>query len=122
MARILVVDDEKPVREMVQRMLEYHGHQVTALSNGVDALDVCKKNDIDLVITDVIMPKKDGLEIIIDLRFNFEDIKIIAISGGGRSLPRDYLDVAKDFGAVRTISKPFDQQELISAVNDALAE
>jgi len=74
----------------------------------------------DLVITDIIMPKKEGIEMIMELKKEFPDVKIIAISGGGRNVPETYLPIAKKLGSERTFSKPIDWPELIKTVRKLL--
>jgi len=117
MAAILVIDDEDLVVLMLKRLLEKAGHQVTTASNGNLGLKAFQEHNPDLVVTDLIMPEKEGIETIMELRQIQPDIKIIAISGGGGyGKPEDYLPVAKGLGADRVFSKPFDEQEFLSAI------
>ena len=119
MSSILVVDDDAQVLDVLSEMLRLEGHEVTTALNGVSALEQVRQKLFDLVITDLIMPEKEGLETIADIRKAYSKIPIIAISGGGRIGPQDYLETAKHIGADATLAKPFARRELISAV-DAL--
>ncbi len=121
MPRILVIEDEIQVRRLTRRMLELEGFEVLEAGDGDTGLQVFAKNSIDLVITDIIMPGKEGIETILELKQKRPDIKIIAISGGGRIGPDGYLELARRFGASHTFSKPFDRQELVRAVKELLA-
>lgn len=120
MARILVIDDDSKIRLSIRLMLEPEGHTVTEAGDGKVGIELFKKNGADLIITDIIMPEKEGLETITELRKQYPDIKIIAISGGGRVQPEDYLGVARGFGAILTLAKPFGRKELLDAVNAVL--
>jgi CheY-like chemotaxis protein len=118
----MVVEDDPSVRELLREILKRAGHDVMAVGNGKEALALYKKSPADLIITNILMPEKEGLETIQELRRENPDIKIIAISGGGQIGPADYLEVARRFGAMRTFSKPFDRKELLKAVDDLLEE
>jgi CheY-like chemotaxis protein len=104
----------------VQKMLERAGYIVTSTGDGRSALEQYGSNPTDLVITDLIMPETDGLEMIQELRRINPDVRILAISGGGRVDAEEYLSVARKFGAVEVLSKPFTGQELKRAVETAL--
>lgn len=116
MARILIIDDEPQVRTMLRKILEYEGYEVVDAKDGKDGLNLFRNRPIDLVITDLIMPEKDGLQTIKELRQIVPGIRIIAISGGGRFDPRDFLKVAKTFGAHRAFSKPVENNRLLRAI------
>lgn len=120
MARILVIDDEELVRFTLKKALEKAGHEVVEAANGNDGIEVYKQSPVDLVITDIIMPQKEGVETIVELRRDHPDVKIIAISGGGRTGTTDYLELAKEFGARHVLKKPFGRQELLDAVQETL--
>lgn len=122
MGRILVVEDDKAVRELLRKILERAGHEVTVARNGQEAIQKTRETPPELIITNILMPEKEGLETIQELHRDAPDIKIIAVSGGGQIGPADYLDIARRFGADRTFSKPFDRKELLAAVADLLAE
>jgi DNA-binding response OmpR family regulator len=121
MAVILLVDDDDQFRDMVKAMLERQGHEVDTAGNGIDAMKRYRARPPDLVITDLIMPDKDGLETIRELRRASPGIRIVAMSGGGRSSPTTYLKMASDMGAVVVLPKPFSNQQLSEAVRTALS-
>ena len=116
MSSILVVDDDTAVLEVVSEMLRLEGHDVTLAENGADAIREFDSRAYDLVITDLIMPEKEGLETIADIRRAVDGIPIIAISGGGRAGPSDYLETARFIGANATLAKPFRRQDLLETV------
>jgi CheY-like chemotaxis protein len=121
MARVLVVDDEKQIRDLIRQMLEGAGHVVIEAPDGRIALRVFRENPAALVITDILMPEQEGLGFIRELRQEFPAVKIIALSGGSVKVGFDVLDVARRFGAVTALEKPFQLEELLRAVNAALA-
>ncbi len=119
MARVLVIDDDAEMRSMLRQLLDEQGHDVIEARDGKRGSELYATHAIDVVITDIFMPDKDGLETIVDLRKQFPDAKIIAISG---QLSRhNMLPVATALGACRTIAKPFQPQELIEAVWEVLS-
>lgn len=120
MSTILVIDDEPQILNMLQKMLELEGYTVLTAADGKQGLRACEKNPIDLVITDVVMPEVEGLEVIMSLKKSYPTIKIIAISGGARIQPGDYLNMAEIFGAQRTFTKPFERQAMLDAVKELL--
>jgi len=122
MAKILVLDDELSILVMIKKMLEKEGHDVELALNGIDGMELFEKNKPDLVITDIIMPQKEGLETILELRKKYPKLKIIAISGGGRVGPEGYLPSAKLLGADRVFQKPLVQKEFMQAVSILLNE
>jgi CheY-like chemotaxis protein len=122
MPAVLVVDDLADMRKMIRTMLESDGHTVTEARNGRDALDVLRDGHFDIVVTDILMPESDGIELIraIASRAN---MGIIAISGGGSYMPATIsLAMAEAMGAGMTLFKPFRKQELLDAVNGLAAE
>jgi DNA-binding NtrC family response regulator len=119
-ARILIIDDEAQIREMLGQILTREGYEVVHAPNGKEGMRVCREQTIDLIITDIIMPEKDGIEMILELRHEFPDLKVIAISGGGRLGPDGYLEMAKKLGAYRTFFKPFNRKEILKAVRELL--
>jgi len=119
--RILVVDDEEQMRSILRQIMESAGYEVSEAPDGRVALGLCRKKQFDLIITDLIMPEKEGIETIIELKRGFPKVKIIAISGGGRGAPETYLDIAKDIGADHTLAKPFDKEEILKIVKELLA-
>ena len=108
MARILIIEDEPQMRRMIEQVLARAGHEVLVASNGRAGLDLFREEAPDLVITDILMPEVDGLEIIRSLRREFPQLKIIAMSGGGATGKLQYLPEARKFGADTALSKPFD--------------
>ena len=120
MKRILVIDDDTQIREMLREILEREGYEVEDAENGKSGIAIQQKKPSDLIITDLIMPEKDGVETIMELIQTNPAAKIIAISGGGRISPRDYLEMAEALGAKKTFYKPFKRQEIIAAVKELL--
>ena len=116
MARILVIDDEKTIREMLTDILEEEGHEVTCAEDGVEGIAQYKKALHDLVITDVFMPEKSGLETLPDLKDEFPQIKIIAMTGWDAKDDLDVLAMMEERGADGVLSKPFKAEELMSKV------
>ncbi len=122
MARILIIEDDQEVREYLESVLSRAGHECLCASDGKEGVDVFSANPVDLVITDIIMPEKDGIETIMDLRRKNNTLKVIAISGGGRAEPENYLHSAKLLGANRTIKKPFTNEEMLQAIRTLMQE
>lgn len=122
MRRILIIDDDHHILLMIKKMLERAGFEVELASNGNRGLELFKRVPVDLVITDIIMPEKEGLETIREMRKLRSDLKIIAMSGGGKISSDNYLEAAKIFGANRVLGKPFSQKQIVTAVQDLLGE
>jgi DNA-binding response OmpR family regulator len=121
MARILIIDDDDQIRKMLRLTLNAAGFDVVEAQDGNIAMKIFHQDPmVDLVITDLIMPEKEGIETIIELRRDFPNIPIIAISGGGRIDPNDYLLLAKKLGAQITLEKPFSRKDIINAVNELI--
>jgi CheY-like chemotaxis protein len=122
MARIVVIDDDEQIRETVRRILESRGHSVEDADQGAGGIAYVAQRAPDLVITDILMPGQDGIEVLVELRKAFPTLKVIAMSGGdGRGL-LNLLEDAELLGADRTLPKPFTPAELIAAVNAVLGE
>lgn len=121
MNKILVVDDDQQIRNMLRATLERENYEVVEAGDGIEAMAAYKSESIDLVITDIVMPDKEGIELIMELKGTNPEVKIIAISGGGRINPEDYLKWARRFGVDRTFSKPVDRQKLLEAMASILA-
>jgi len=119
-ARILIIDDDPQILGMLRQTLEREGYEVIDASDGKEGLKLYQENPTDLIITDLIMPEKEGIETIMELRRDFPDVKIIAITGGGRIDPKQYLSMAKSFGAQYTFTKPVARAELLKAVRKLL--
>ena len=120
MPRILIIEDDDEVRELLESLLTRKGHIVATAANGKQGVAAFVDNPFDLVITDIIMPEKDGIEAIMDLRRGRPDLKLIAISGGGRAEPENYLHSAQLLGANRTLRKPFSNEAIMAAVREML--
>lgn len=120
MAKILVLDDEPSILLMIKKMLEKAGHEVDIALNGKEGMKLFEKNKPDMVITDIIMPEKEGLETIFELRRQYPALRIIAISGGGRISPDGYLPGARLLGADMIFQKPLVQKEFLNAVEELL--
>lgn len=122
MAKILLVDDEDLLREGVREILEMSDHEVIEAGDGVEALEKFAVNDIDLVITDVVMPNMDGVDFVTKLRTMFPDVPILTISGGSRVVSARFgLDSALLSGANASLTKPFNAKQLLQKVEQLLA-
>jgi DNA-binding NtrC family response regulator len=122
MKKILIIDDEPHILLMLKKMLERIGYEIDLAANGNEGLELFKRNPSSLVITDIIMPEKEGLETIREMKRVSPDLKIIAMSGGGKVSADNYLEIAKIFGASKVIEKPFTQQEMVSAVRELMGD
>jgi YesN/AraC family two-component response regulator len=116
MARILVVDDEAMLRGVVRKMLERNGHEVFDAADGALGTEAYRRLLTDIVITDIVMPNKDGIQLIVELKKEFPAVRLIAMSGGARTSERDFLEVAKQYGVRQVLQKPFSRAELEAAV------
>ena len=114
--RILLIDDESEIRKLFIKKLAGRGYEIIEACDGKEGIKLYHETRPDLVITDLVMPEKEGIETITELKREFPDVKIIAISGGGRNAPDAYLQLAKNLGAERTFLKPIDWPELIKTV------
>ncbi len=121
MGKILVIEDDDIMREMLVEMLSRDGHLAIPAENGNVGLSRLDKEPFDLVITDIVMPEKEGLEIILTIRKE-KSIPIIALSGGGKNLPMNYLKAAEKFGADFSFTKPIDRKAFLAAVKECLSE
>jgi CheY-like chemotaxis protein len=120
-ARILIVEDEKMFREMLTVFIEREGHGVVESENGFDAMQRLEEQAFDLMIIDMVMPGQGGLETILQGKKKWPSVKILGISGAVRNTTRTILDWAKKAGADSVISKPFESDELLTAVRELLA-
>ena len=120
LARILIIDDEATIRRPLKIFLERAGHEVMDAANGSEAVRLWRQQAGDLVITDIHMPEKNGLEAIIELRQIAPRARFLAMSGGDMNARVDVLGDATLLGAVRTISKPFTLEEMLRAVEEVL--
>ncbi|RMH33537.1 MAG: response regulator [Gammaproteobacteria bacterium] len=121
MTQVLIVDDDVHVLRLLTEIMEREGYQVRQASDGAHAHLAFAEQPADLVITDLLMPNKEGLELIQELRDINPDVKIIAYSGGGQMAPDAYLQFAEGMGANRVFSKPIPVDELVQAVKELLA-
>ncbi len=117
MKRILIIDDDNQLRGMLRTMIEKEGYEAEDAPDGEVGMKLQEENPFDLIITDIIMPNKEGIAVITDIKSTYPDVKIIAISGGGRIVPNDYLGIAEKLGADVTLSKPFERVRLLNAIN-----
>lgn len=130
MARILIIDDEKDIRVVLKEILRRAGYDADTAADAREGLELLGGGEIDLLITDVIMPGMDGVAVVEEVREKHPQIPIIVISGGGNAAPMSYepgaiattayLESARKAGADRTLTKPFDRQEILDAISDLL--
>jgi CheY-like chemotaxis protein len=120
MARVLVIDDDHEFRKVLRLMLAEFSVEVVEAENGELGIALLETQPADLIITDILMPTKDGVETIIEIRRRFPDTKIIAVSGGGRVKDMSFLDFAGKVGATATLSKPFRRDEFRTIVTKLL--
>ncbi|MDY0361267.1 MAG: response regulator [Desulforegulaceae bacterium] len=118
--KILIIEDDSDLRQVLKIMLEQENYIVSQAENGLSGLKKFKNDSFDLVITDIIMPEKEGLETIFELKKINPSVKIIAISGGGRIAAEEYLLMAKNFGVSTVLSKPFKKDAFLFSVKEAL--
>jgi two-component system, chemotaxis family, chemotaxis protein CheY len=121
MAKILIIEDDAIVRLTIMKLLEEAGHLVLWAVNGLQGMAVFRGWQPDLVITDIIMPDQEGIQTITDMRAAKPDAKIIAISGGGRIGNTDFLQIARQLGAMDVVAKPFDPDFLLAVVENCLS-
>jgi CheY-like chemotaxis protein len=111
--KVLIIDDEVDIANLLKRLFEKNGMEAHTAHNGDEGLRIAKEQEFDLVVTDIIMPEKEGVEVIFELQRECPSCKIIAVSGGGFLNPDEYLSTAKEIGVAATFSKPFDTKKLI---------
>lgn len=121
MARVLLIEDDYFLRAVLKGTLEEQGHAVVDVENAVHATQLHEENPFDVVLTDLIMPERDGLELITEFRRRFPAIRIIAMSAGGQISAPDYLEIARKMGAFSTLLKPITDDALARMMNRALA-
>jgi DNA-binding response OmpR family regulator len=120
MASVLLVDDTPQLRTTIERLLKHAGHAVTTAANGAEALRELERGTFDVIVTDIVMPDMEGLELIRRVRKAQASLPIIAMSGGGRGSVDDYLALASTFGAAKTLQKPFPIETLTKAIDEVL--
>lgn len=117
MAKILLVEDDNLVRDMLTQVLQRASHTVNVAIDGEEATTLLKKDTPDIMITDIIMPKKSGITLISEVKNRHPNMEIIAISGGGRLDPTGYLDLSESLGASVSFEKPIDNTALLMAID-----
>ncbi|MDF7805801.1 response regulator [Pontiellaceae bacterium B12219] len=122
MACVLIIDDDETIRSVFSRFLKGKGFDVVVAADGRQGLRTLEEQAVDLVITDIMMPETDGLEVVMAIRGKEPSIPVIAISGGMHAMPMDFLPMAKKFGAKEVLYKPVELDDLFSAVERAMAE
>jgi DNA-binding response OmpR family regulator len=121
MAKILIIDDDPGFRKMIDLALTRANHVVIVAKDGVEGVDRFKAESPDMVISDIVMPEKEGIETIREIRALSQSVPIVAMSGGGANVGLQYLDVAHKLGASEIISKPFRPSELVALVKQLLS-
>ena len=120
MTRVLVIDDDKFVRASIRAVLESAGHIVADVGDADEGIAMQRANPFDVVIVDLVMPRKEGLETIRELKTGYPELPVVAISGGGDIVRKNFVQTATAFGANETLEKPFGGDELLSALNNAV--
>ncbi len=120
MGKILIIDDEENIRHVFKRALEKANHDVIVAENGRIGEYLYIQQSPDVIILDILMPEQEGIETILRLVAYDQNVKIIAISGGGLGNVNNYLDNALKFGATFALEKPIDIKELVNKVNTLL--
>ncbi|MEK9970726.1 MAG: response regulator [Ferrovibrio sp.] len=121
MAKILVIDDNPEFRDILRRHLEANGHAVTLAANGEQGLALLGEGSFDIVLTDILMPQRDGVEVLREAKRRWPDLPVIAVSGGGWIGATELLAMAERLGADKVLQKPVRRDDLISAVDAALS-
>jgi len=116
MAGVLVIDDNDDFRSLLRLALEREGFVVQTAANGLEGLALLKGWPADVLVTDIFMPGKEGIETISEVRKQFPGVRIVAMSGRPSATDFDPLSIAAQLGAAKTLKKPFDIDELIDAV------
>lgn len=122
MKKILLVDDEAAIRSMLSVLLKTETRTFVEASNGTVAQEILETDSFDLIISDVIMPDCDGIELVMAIRRKLPEVPVIIMSGGGRVHASHYLNLAEKLGAARVFEKPFNAQDLRAAVTELLGE
>lgn len=120
MKRVLVIDDDQYIQELLKLALEKAGYEAMVADNGDMGLDIHRETPADLIITDLFMPGKEGTQLLMEMRDEFPQTKVIVISGGGGIEGVDFLKLASHLGATQVFQKPFTITELLEAVREAL--
>jgi len=120
MAKILIIDDEKDIRAILERKLAAEGHTVLCAASGGEGITVLQQESLDLVITDIVMPEMGGIEIVMNIRKTNPSIKIITITGKVRTDSTAFQTLIEQFNVECLIHKPFSLDQITKAVQDAL--
>jgi DNA-binding response OmpR family regulator len=120
MANILLIDDDPALRQTMKKIMALAGHTVDEADDGSVGLDLFRERHYDLVVTDILMPEKEGIETIIELREANQAVKILAVSGGMTLDPTGHLEDAEALGADASLPKPFTVEEFTEAVEGLL--
>ena len=118
MKKIVIIEDDIAIRESLSEILQLNNYEVLAIDNALEIANIIDDFRPDILITDIIMPDKDGIEIIIEIRKKYPDIILIAISGGGRIDSESYLNTAKYLGANATLKNPFSHDQLLDMIKN----
>ena len=122
MKRILIIDDDEKIRVVFERFLKGKGYAVDCAADGREGLRLMDAAPPDLVVTDIMMPNTDGLEVVLSMREKHADIPIIAISGGMHAMPMDFLPLVKKFGARKVFYKPVELEDLLGGIQELIGE
>jgi DNA-binding response OmpR family regulator len=122
MATVLVIDDDPQICDLLQQVLEKEGHVVHTALNGIEGISLYRQHHPELILLDILMPEKEGLETILDLRREFPNVMTIAMSGGSERAKINLLELAQRLGAQYQLTKPFQLQTVIELVNTALGQ
>lgn len=120
--KILIIEDDDQLQGFVQELLEDHGFEVLLAANGNEGIKVAEEQQPDLILTDLLMPEKDGVRVITEVKANHPEIPIIAMSGGQSVFSPVFLEAASTLGATKTLDKPFRNEELLQTIADCLEE
>jgi DNA-binding response OmpR family regulator len=120
MPRILIVEDDDELAGFLSEKLQERGYEIVTAPDGVQALKTLETQSFDLVLTDIVLPEKEGVQTIREIKQINPNLPIVAMSGGGIGSSNLYLDLARFAGASRTIPKPFTIGELLAVIEDVL--
>ena len=122
MARILIIDDEKDFLEYLKDLLVDEGYEIITALNGIEAIELYKKKPVDIVITDLLMPEKDGEETILELQGINPQVKIVVITGGGDISAEDHIQLLESLNVKHAFLKPFNSDRLLTVIKELLIE
>jgi len=117
---VLIVDDEEGIRNMLAIALDAAGFHVETATDGADASTVLERSRFDVIVADMLMPERDGLELLAEVKKKHKGTAFVAISGGGQVAGKFYLEMAKRLGASEILAKPFNHIELLRVIDDAM--